>query len=309
MVQWRHRAEVHPADAPRRAGGHALTLAGKTEVSAVADRFAEWLDGHEVVVSWCRTADPEVRETASLLDRELALRLTSETVEARVRRADGFDEVDGSILPADASDETVGFGPYRIEPAAIMLLLESLRAESSVGAAPLLVGNDPLISWLASELADGPFAIGRGELVCFASDGSSRRWQPAWTIDPHGAESHEAIAAKIESKMNSAKALGAVITALLVFLVQDVLRQRPIWSDWIALVALATSADLYFAALFLYDGLLMPALGVAMLLVATATGDEPRFAPDWRAFGGAAVWLVVVVSWVAANRPRLGVAD
>jgi hypothetical protein len=136
---------------------------------------------------------------------------------------------------------------------------------------PLLVGNDPLIGWLASKLSGRPTPVARGELICLARDPRRRRvfqagtrvggerWRLSWTISEDGEAETEAIRVKIRSKMNTAAALGTVIVGLTSFLLQDAVQEAPSskWQWW-AFGALGASAMLYFATLFLYDTLLMP---------------------------------------------------
>jgi hypothetical protein len=280
------------------------------------------------------------------------------------------DAAQSGSLPTEIPDDPVAFGAYRPDRSAIRNLGRALADQSTAKCTPILVGNDPLISWLVSDLSREPLAVGHSELVCLESNPRGRGWHVIWTIDPHGDEGYDPLVGKIESKMNSAKALGAVITGLLIFLIQNVIREQPVWLDWLTLLVLATSAGLYFAALFLDDGLLMPPrfwpagqqstaragvverfgarvlhgrTGLArppsaasrvmqqamvriwnrvfipatlMLGAATATltvgatkHAEQSFIPDARAYVAALAWLLIVVAWVSANRPRLGVSD
>jgi MFS family permease len=125
--------------------------------------------------------------------------------------------------------------------------------------APLLVGNDPLIGWMVSKLTGRDAPVARGELVCLVSGPrAGTRWRLLWTLSEDGEKEAEAIGAKIKSKMNTAGALGAVIVGLTTFLLQNSVKTEPDVWQWLALAALATSAGLYFAALFLYDTLQMP---------------------------------------------------
>ena len=125
--------------------------------------------------------------------------------------------------------------------------------------APLLVGNDPLIGWVASKLTGRDTPVARGELVCLVSEPRARtRWRLLWTLSDDGETEAEAIRAKIKSKMNTAGALGAVIVGLTTFLLQDSLKKEPTIWQWLAFAALAMSAGLYFATLFLYDTMQMP---------------------------------------------------
>jgi hypothetical protein len=139
--------------------------------------------------------------------------------------------------------------------------------------APLLVGNDPLIGWLATRLCGRAIPVARGELVCLVQEprGSRRRpragdgihrsggsWRLLWTISADGDPEAASIRDKIRSKMTTAAALGTVIVGLTTFLLQDTLQKQQSAWHWSALAAMGVSAALYFASLFLYDGLLMP---------------------------------------------------
>jgi len=132
---------------------------------------------------------------------------------------------------------------------------QARRAETDV---PLLVGNDPLIGWVASKLTRRDTPVARGELVCLVSERrAGTRWRLLWTLSEDGETEAEAIRTKIKSKMNTAGALGAVIVGLTTFLLQNSLQKEPTVWQWLAFAALATSAGLYFATLFLYDTLQM----------------------------------------------------
>jgi phosphohistidine phosphatase SixA len=347
-----------------------LTSVGAAEVAQVAERFSEWLQVRSTAIDWYFSSASEVRQTASVFLRRLAAGFGADANPEPFRVAKSpADAADGGAFPNGLVDNQIDFGAYEPDPTAILNLLHALKESSNEAVSPLLVGNDPLISWLASKLCKEDFAVSRGELVCFEAT-SRGQWRPAWTVDPNGEKTYDAIVSKIESKMNSAKVLGAVITALLVFLIQNVIRDRPVWLEWTSLGALATSAGMYFAALFLYDGLLMPprywasaiparrsprwstramkrikegrpglerppsssarvlqqamlriwnrmfvpatltlGLGIALLIIAAPLHDRTAFVPDSRAYAGAAVWVLFIVGWVAANRPKLGVSD
>jgi hypothetical protein len=84
--------------------------------------------------------------------------------------------------------------------------------------APLLVGIEPLIGWMASELTGRDAPVARGELVCLVrGPRAGTRWRLLWTLSEDGDTEAEAIRAKIKSKMNTAGALGAVIVGLTTF--------------------------------------------------------------------------------------------
>jgi hypothetical protein len=125
--------------------------------------------------------------------------------------------------------------------------------------APLLVGNDPLIGWLASKLTRHGTPVARGELVCLVSDRRApARWRLLWTLSDDGEAEAEAVRAKVKSKMNTAGAFGTVIVGLTTFLLQNSVKTGPDAWQWLAFAALAGSASLYFATLFLYDTMQMP---------------------------------------------------
>jgi hypothetical protein len=88
--------------------------------------------------------------------------------------------------------------------------------------APLLVGNDPLIGWVASKLTRRRTPVARGELLCLVREPrAGTRWRLLWTLSDDGEAEAEAIRTKIKSKMNTAGALGAVIVGLTTFLPQN----------------------------------------------------------------------------------------
>jgi MFS family permease len=112
---------------------------------------------------------------------------------------------------------------------------------------------------VASKLTRRHTPVARGELLCLVSKRrAGTRWRLLWTLSEDGESEAETIRAKIKSKMNTAGALGAVIVGLTTFLLQNSLQKEPTLWQWLAFAALAASASLYFAALFLYDTLQMP---------------------------------------------------
>ncbi len=238
--------------------GGTLTAEGIKGVTAVASRLGEWLDAEPMPIVGYFTSTNEVLQTASVLAAGLQLARPSATCYGGLSfRRPPADAADGS-LPEGLRDDPIALGPYPPEPSMFEALCKALVKSPADGSTPVLVGNDPLISRLASEIAREPIALGRGELLCLRATSTGKHWSPVWTIDPHGGDDYDALASKIESKMNTAKALGAVMTGLFAFVTQNVIREQPGWPDWLSLLLLATSAGLYFAALFLYDGLLMP---------------------------------------------------
>jgi len=98
----------------------------------------------------------------------------------------------------------------------------------------------------------------RGTVCLVSGPRAGTRWRLLWTLSEDDEKEADAIRAKIKSKMNTAGALGAVIVGLTTFLLQNSVKTEPDVWQWLAFAALATSAGLYFAALFLYDTLQMP---------------------------------------------------
>ena len=137
--------------------------------------------------------------------------------------------------------------------------IEGQPARRTEMDAPLLVGNDPLIGWVASQLTRRGTPVARGELLCLVRQrGLGTRWRLLWTLSDDDETAAEAIRTKIKSKMTTAGALGTVIVGLTTFLLQNSLQKHPTLWQWLAFAALALSAGLYFASLFLYDTLQMP---------------------------------------------------
>jgi hypothetical protein len=284
-------------------GGH-LTDAGSAHVHALAERLSEWMIAEwrdqpdRTVRLWCTTTATEVQETIDLLTRDVLTQMqrrgagegcpfagTAATTTTQPA-GDGRESRQpwmGRALPELA---TGGTDPARVLSAyspdedAFKALCRWLNAAGtgdesarrSTTDVPLLVGNDPLVGWLASRLLGGATPVARGELVCLVLEPRRRAcvrrtaeqagrvggWRLLWTISEDGETEAEAVRAKIKSKMNTAAALGTVIVGLTTFLLQNSLRQQQSVYQWLAFAALGASALLYFATLFLYDTLQMP---------------------------------------------------
>ncbi|WP_299444206.1 hypothetical protein [uncultured Phycicoccus sp.] len=269
--------------------GH-LTLEGSERVRQVASRWGEWVASewrHETdrrIRLWCTSAAvPEVQETLDLLTLGV-----SETLErsggtpsgrfavhpepeadashppplgSRRQRWMGRPLPDHATACLDPALALTAYSPSQEAFTRLRCWLDSsstgdTEARGARKDAPLLVGNDPLIGYLASALVGQPVPVARGELVCLVRAG--KRWRLLWTISDDGPDEEEAVRAKIKSKMNTAAGLGTVIVGLTTFLLQNALQQQPTLFQWLAFAALGTSAGLYFAALFLYDSLQMP---------------------------------------------------
>ena len=269
--------------------GH-LTDQGSVHVRSLAMRFSDWIQGEwriqpeRTVRLWFTSASSEVQETADLFTRDVLahVRPGEGLVEAypfarTIPGASGAAKIGngrkawmpalvpsslseardlGQVLSAYSPDETAFRYLRKWLEATETGEQQARRAESDV---PLLVGNDPLIGWLASSLTRRDTPVARGELVCLFKEGrAGTRWRLLWTISEDAETEAEAIRTKIKSKMNTATGLGAVIVGLTTFLLQNSLQREPSLEQWLAFAALATSAGFYFATLFLYDTLQMP---------------------------------------------------
>lgn len=140
----------------------------------------------------------------------------------------------------------------------------------------LVVANSPQIDWVAEELLGKPVAIGRGEVIGISQRHRRRPWSVResrdllWTIGPSEESAITDLRDKIRSKMDTAKFLGAFITALVTFVLgkrfdthagtalnTGLLNvQGILWL--VTIVGLGFAALLCFAAVAYYDGLLMP---------------------------------------------------
>jgi hypothetical protein len=268
--------------------GH-LTEEGSAHVGSLAMRFSEWVRAEwrnqpgRTIRLWVTSTSTEVQETADVLTRDVLAHFRPGENQAkpypfatlpgepsRGRSDDGRQPWMPALVPSAGTggrDLGQGLSAYSPDELAFECLCDWLQA-SDIGEqqarrtgtdAPLLVGNDPLIGWVASKLSRRDIPVARGELICLVSERRARpRWRPLWTLSDDGEAEAEAIRTKIKSKMNTAGALGAVIVALTTFLLQNSLQQEPTLWQWLAFAALAVSAGLYFATLFLYDTLQMP---------------------------------------------------
>ena len=269
--------------------GH-LTAKGSAHIRSLAMRFSEWVQAEwrnqpkRTVRLWVTSTSTEVQETADLLTRDVLahVRLGESQVEpypfacplpdehSSGRSRNGRQPWMPALVPSSLTkrrDLGLGLSAYSPDEQAFERLCRWLEA-SHTGAqqarrtetdVPLLVGNDPLIGWMASKLTRRDTPVARGELVCLVKERrAGTRWRLLWTLSEDGETEAEAVRTKIKSKMNTAGALGAVIVGLTTFLLQNSLQKEPTVWQWLAFAALAVSAGLYFASLFLYDTLQMP---------------------------------------------------
>ena len=267
--------------------GH-LTEEGSAHIRSLATRFSEWVQAEwrnqpeRTIRLWLTSTSTEVQETADALACDVLAHVRQgqgepypfdrppEGDHATGRSGNGRQPWMPALVPstlARGHDPGKVLSAYSPDEPAFQNLCEWLQASDTgqeparrtAADAPLLVGNDPLIGWVASKLTGRGTPVARGELVCLVIEPRARtRWRLLWTLSDDGETEAEAIRAKIKSKMNTAGALGAVIVGLTTFLLQNSVKAGPDVWQWLAFAALATSAGLYFATLFLYDTMQMP---------------------------------------------------
>jgi phosphohistidine phosphatase SixA len=248
----RHGEAFRPGmDPDERDRGSALTKAGRREAASVGARLAETLDelnlsaGEVTIVC---APSPEANDTARALAGQLP----------GVRAISPLDLLAPTTWTRH-SGETAADRWSKISTASTAV---------SDTKALVLVGHDPQMSWLLHHLVArrrqtraGQLPLGRGELAMLA--GPPEQLELRWVLSPADEKLIEDLRDKIKSKMDSAKLLGAFLTALLVFAARELSRVQtpPGWHPWVAgagLALLATATAAYFVTMFLYDGLLMP---------------------------------------------------
>ncbi|HEU0213170.1 MAG TPA: hypothetical protein VFR13_03725 [Jiangellaceae bacterium] len=251
--QWtaimRHGQAFRPGmDPQERERGSALTKAGQRAAAAVGARLAETLaeldvDPGDLTIA-CAPS-PEAKDTAV----ELAGALPG------VGAIRELDLLAPASWPAQSSETAEQ-------------RWDEIRKDVGDGRALVLVGHDPQTSWLLHHLVAGrgqfragDLPLGRGELAMLA--GPPRQLKLQWVLSPTDEQLIDDLRDKIKSKMDTAKLLGAFLTALLVFAARELatVENPPDWHPWVAgagLALLATATAAYFVTMFLYDGLLMP---------------------------------------------------
>jgi hypothetical protein len=268
--------------------GH-LTNAGSANVRELAGRLSEWIfaewrnEPDRAIRLWYTAPATEVRETVNLLMQEVlaetqrpelrvgypfSLRTPNEPAGA-TRPVSDRQSWSASLLPSFPKTEQGDFGltlsAYSPDDKSFRELRKWLDASKTHDQArrtdvdaPLVVGNDPLIGWLATKLSRRTTPVSRGEFICLVRKYNRGRWRLLWTISEDGEAEAEAIRTKIKSKMNTAAALGTVIVGLTTFLLQEAFKKEPSVWHWLAFATLGAAAALYFLTLFLYDTLQMP---------------------------------------------------
>ena len=268
--------------------GH-LTNAGSAHIRELAGRLSEWVraewrnEPDRAIRVWYTAPATEVRETVDLLMQEVL----AETQRPELRVGYPFSlhtphepagatpavsdrkSWSASLPPSFPETEQGDFGltlsAYSPDDKSFRELRKWLDASKTHDQArrtdvdaPLMIGNDPLIGWLATKLSRRTTPVSRGELICLVRKRDSGRWRLLWTISEDGEAEAEAIRTKIKSKMNTAAALGTVIVGLTTFLLQEAFKKEPSVWHWLAFATLGAAAALYFLTLFLYDTLQMP---------------------------------------------------
>jgi phosphohistidine phosphatase SixA len=252
----RHGQAFRPGmDPDTRVRGSSLTTTGLSDARAVAHRFAEavtenGIDATEVTIVCAPSR--EAQATAAALAAQLGKAAAAVPLQA--------------LDPADWPPRTDEDAPTRWKK--IDAEIDKLGAPAR---AVVVVGHDPQASWLLHHLiaqggrgqrGAGPLPLARGELAMLGAP----RGEPLalrWVLSPSDKASIEQLQAKIKSKMDSAKLLGAFLTALLLFAARELAAAEnpPAWYPWVAgggLVLLATATAAYFVTMFKYDELLMP---------------------------------------------------
>jgi phosphohistidine phosphatase SixA len=253
----RHGQAFRPGMDPAiRAPGSSLTIRGLNDALAVGHRFAETLGENAITatdVTIVCARSREAKATAAALASELG-----ESVAATPLKA---------LNPGDwppHSDEDEGARWKTIDD-------EVKEKVGTATRAVVFVGHDPQVSWLLHHLIKrsgrgqrgaAPLPLARGELAMLAGP-DDERLSLRWVLSPSDEDVIKELQSKIKSKMDTAKLLGAFLTAVLLFAARELagVADRPVWYPWVAglgLVLLAIATAAYFVTMFKYDELLMP---------------------------------------------------
>lgn len=268
MRHGRHEENRHAANLPtakakrpgpaKSARRRTLTGKGRDDVREVGDALdgllTETTDeiGRPLIILhsvWSAPAD-EVRETVEALLACLADR--------------GIDGKTRTELD-----------PTQFKPMAETAVHEKMAAEAldvlkgtPTGAAILIVGHQPFLSWLSEALTGKALPIAHSELLCIAFDDDLRKkgrldWvlTPSSTTDSAVAEIKE----KIKYKMEMAKVLSVFITTALGFILSSMIDKakvdylgQHIYVFYVSVFWFVVAIALYLATLYAYDRLLMP---------------------------------------------------
>jgi hypothetical protein len=281
ILLMRHGAGIKPGQDPEkvpRAADGVLTVAGHREAQAVGHALAETLKSsyplvqHMAVFYSVPPAGREPGATARVVARQLqAAGISTGVPGPWEQRLPGAmlvtDDVRRNIK--DVRDEF----RKQINDAAQAL---TLKASAEKDGLVLVVANSPQVDWVAEKLLKKPVAIARGEIIAIGKRSRRRPWPTSkrrdllWTIGPSEESEIKDLRDKIRSKMDTAKFLGAFITALVTFVLGkrfDTVKgtgfqagltqvQGILWL--ITIAGLGLAALFCFAAVICYDSLLMP---------------------------------------------------
>ena len=331
-----YRSHLGPDEMARRPDG--LSRTGIREAEAVADRLAETMlsmgaDGSSRTPSEIHVlhAPTQVaRDTAALV--AVAINKRWVDLVRRALRTAGGDCADVRI--SEANDLNPDGPQLRVADLA-KKWREIVQERHPNVRAVLTIGHDPQVTRLLHlELSTGRTltrrlahrtSLDRGEVAMVRREGP--RTELMWIISPDTEKAVENLQAKIKSKMETAKVLGAFLTALVFFATKELVASdsRPDWYPWVAgagvgLLAFATVA--FVVTMFLYDGLLLPVRHWAPMPEREAwlarrrwyrlvgTGQDPRRPPSAAAtvmfHGMQRVWSALFVP--AAVAAGLGTA-
>lgn len=249
----RHGETFRPGmDPETRSPGSPLTKQGLHDAKAVARRCRETLDERRLSpedVTVAHSATPEAEATAMVLAdalggcRPVPLTALNPAPQAEVSWENVLNEL--ADTPA---------GNHEARPPVL-----------------LVVGHDPQTSWLLHDLVDegkrgqrwsGPLPLARGELAMLTGPDDGP-WTLQWVLSPSDGTAITELQDKIRSKMDTAKLLGAFLTAVLLLAARELAgpSNTPDWYPWVAgggLVLLGMGTAAYFVTMLLYDTLLMP---------------------------------------------------
>jgi phosphohistidine phosphatase SixA len=244
-------------DAPSlRECDRGLSAQGARDVQQVVRRLAEHLSLHKhelEVITVLYGEYKQVRETAGLLQRGM-----------QIEDVWPDDVRSSSALNPDM------FWRKRSAPDDVAGLARGPRPLPRVGRALLLVGHEPQLGTIASELLrwgnPRQLVTPSAAVSCIQLGALPwRRPRVLWVIEPTDEKTAEQLRVKIASKMDVAKVFGGVVTFALGFvlnLLADAKKvaafTHPLAVDFAA-AALAAALVLYVSTLYAYDGLLMPA--------------------------------------------------
>jgi phosphohistidine phosphatase SixA len=240
--------------------GSSLTTEGLSDAIAVGRRFAEAISEYEI----------DTAEVTIVCARSRVARDTAAALRDQLRGSEApvpLKCLDPATWPADPIADASADKKENPESRWRRITKEIPRREARF---VVVVGHDPQVSWLLHHLVEkggrgqwraGPLPLARGELAML--DGPPEKAALRWVLSPSDEKVIGQLQEKIKSKMDSAKLLGAFLTALLVFSAKELagVNSTPAWYPWVAglgLVSLAMATAAYFVTMFKYDELLMP---------------------------------------------------